>query len=165
MADKQTRRGRPRKEATGWHDLPAPPLVPPPLPNYAINPLPPLRTADAHLAPPHNQQALAVAVPPKVPPRRERSELTSDAECNAYRQLRRKAQWSVQESKRAPRDRSGRARPSRERASAEHKRKMDEVAERAALAASRVAMMAVPVAQRIDSLRSGSRAMTMADVD
>ena len=43
---------------------------------------------------------------------------------------------------------------------------MDEAAsaERAARAASRVAV-AMAVAQRIDSLRSGGRAMTMVDVD
>ena len=143
----QHQRGRPRKDAPGWHALP----VPPSLPDYGLfagdlpmlHPMPLTPRAlphvhntcaakPAHLpAPLASQLAAAMtdvapqpppvlarrhrAPPPEVPQWRPHTDFPSHTAYEAYRHSRRKAQKRVNESQRAVRDRSGRARPARER--------------------------------------------------
>ena len=149
MAQRSRPRGRPCKDAVGWHMLlPPPPMPPPPppLPNYGISasalamfaPSSPLLSVTAPTMPRSGEgrasipapvgeavrSALATstlvatrtrATPPAVPQKRSLSGFASDAEHEAFKQDRRKAQKRVQEYGRAVRDRSARARPAEQR--------------------------------------------------
>ena len=157
-------RGRPCKDAAGWHTLPVPP-PPPPLPDYGasasalamVAPSSPLfpviaptspgegrgasvpagqavcAAAQSSAAPPSTLVAArARTAPPAVPQKRSRPDFGSDAEHEAFKQDRRKAQKRVQEYGRAVRDRSARARPAEQRQQRAKQQAREEAREEAA---------------------------------
>ena len=76
MAERRPR-GRPRKDAIGWHALAAPP-PPPSLPNYAINALPPMTAVhDASPQPPVSSPPLIIVQQAHVVSNWHQAELAS----------------------------------------------------------------------------------------